>query len=286
MKLPPDKKELTSNLPDLFTGSGTSTSLNSNLVIQDESRKQEKTKDEEISREACVREQTTRLKRELTGESSHKACNQTHPENSILESDKVRTKAQDKSINDIMNECHELPPCSGSNAISDLLKKGPSTIPEVNLPPFLTNPPMAKPDATNPYENEGNNVAATIGSMLKKPKTTLAQPILRFDINKEAAYHNLELLRIHNYDLTTLCNPRDRSSTTFGSEFKEVKVLEELFYRHPRWNKLKQQLTSGVDFYLDELDNDTRRQDVRIAFARGNHKSASKNEKFLEEAME
>ena len=65
-------------------------------------------------------------------------------------------------------------------------------------------------------------------------------PELRFDISTEAAVSNFELLKSTHFDLKTLCNrwKKGRSVITFGSEFKEIKDLEQLLKRHPRWRKL------------------------------------------------
>ena len=64
-----------------------------------------------------------------------------------------------------------------------------------------------------------------------------------------------------------------RSTTTFGSEFKDTKSLERVLRKHPRWKKFKMQLTNGIDFYLEEMDDDLRRLDLHHAYERGNHKS-------------
>ncbi len=224
------------------------------------------------------------LKREFAGESSNEACN-LQPNDSLSISDAMRTKAFLKE--EELKTSHDLPTHSSSYAISNLSEEYSEhkTVPEVELPPLPTNFPMAKPFTGNPYVKDGFTVAAAIESLLTAPKTTLSQPILRFDINKEAAISNLKLLRDNNYDLTKLCNFHERSSTTYGSEFKTAEMLDKLFYLHPRWTKLRSQLTSGVEFDLEELDEKIRIQDLRCAVARGNHKSASKNEEFLEKAM-
>ena len=46
----------------------------------------------------------------------------------------------------------------------------------------------------------------------------------------------------------------ERRATTFGSEFKGVQALERLLKRHPRWKQFKEQLTDGIDFKLEELE--------------------------------
>ena len=111
-------------------------------------------------------------------------------------------------------------------------------------------------------------------------------PKLRFDIFTKAAVSNFKLLKSTHFDLKALCNRgKGRSAITFGSEFKEIEDLERLLKRHPRWRKLKDQLTNGATFYVEDLDEEIRRKDVRMAYTRGNHKSAEKYNEFLAKAI-
>ena len=263
IRLPPDKgitKMYSPNHPDDYT--------KRNHFINDEQTKNDDSKDntgvitdEGCSREACIHDQTDSIKRDLTGESSKKACELLKPENLLPDSEKSRTKAQNDGITSLLEaKSPELPLIPDSIAISDLLPTKQSPIPLVELPPVVANPPMAKPHSENPYEKMGT-VATAIEFLLSLPKTTLSQPTLRFKVTKEAALYNLELLRKNDYNLTKLCNIQDRSSTTYGSEFKNTTVLEKLFYLHPRWHKLRSQLTLGVDFYMQDLDDDMRQKD-------------------------
>ena len=75
-----------------------------------------------------------------------------------------------------------------------------------------------------------------IKNMLSLPKSKLEDPELRFNITPEAAESNFELLQKNDFDLKKLYNKELRSTTSFGSEFKQTSVLEKLFKHHPRWN--------------------------------------------------
>ena len=70
--------------------------------------------------------------------------------------------------------------------------------------------------------------------------------------------------------------------TSFGSEFKNIKELENFFKKHPRWHQLKQLLTYGVDFPVLELGDNEQQLDLHAAFDRGNHKSIKRKMKVLE----
>ena len=108
----------------------------------------------------------------------------------------------------------------------------------------------------------------------------LSTPIFRFDISPEAAQHNWELIEDSDFNLTRLLNPKSPCITNFGSEFKSVSKLAGLFRNHPRWGSLKEILTNGVNFPIEDLDEDLLAQDLEAAFKRGNHGSASKMMNF------
>ena len=121
--------------------------------------------------------------------------------------------------------------------------------------------------------------------MLSLPKSKLEDPELRFNITPEAAESNFKLLQKNDFDLKKLCNKGRRSTTSFGSEFKQTSVLEKLFKHHLRWNRFKKQLTKGVDFNVEDLDEDMRKMDLQEAYKRGNHKSAELKNEFLSKAL-
>lgn len=156
-----------------------------------------------------------------------------------------------------------------------LLKQNHTFNANVPVPPAPTEFPMAQPQVPNPYQQTQLNLENTIKQLLHQPKYKLKDPEFSFEITPQAAASNLELLQRQNYDLKKLCNENGkRSATTFGSEFKNVSVLEKLLYKHPRWNRFKRQLTEGVDFNTDELNDKIRQLDLDESYARGNHKSA------------
>ena len=47
----------------------------------------------------------------------------------------------------------------------------------------------------------------------------------------------------------------------------------------------KRQLTEGVNFHLEDLDENIRKRDAEEVYRRGNHKSAEQNEDFLTKAL-
>jgi hypothetical protein len=69
----------------------------------------------------------------------------------------------------------------------------------------------------------------------------------------------------------------------YGSEFSMPSVLEPLFSKHPNWPRLRQCLTVGSDWVLDELSEEQRVSDLKEAIERGNHKGAVNDPEQLQQ---
>ena len=115
-------------------------------------------------------------------------------------------------------------------------RKGINKIHQQNIPvpPLPRGSPMATPPVTNPF-NEQLSISTSIQNLLKIKPSKLMDPELRFDISPEAAISNFKLLKSTHFDHKVLCNRgKGRIPLTFGTEFKEIKDLEQLLKRHPR----------------------------------------------------
>jgi hypothetical protein len=122
-------------------------------------------------------------------------------------------------------------------------------------------------------------------SQLLQHSATMLPPTLKFTATKEAASYNFKLLKSNNFQLEKLLNSPQNCVTAYGSEFKPTGQLEQLLSRHPRWKALEERLNQGAEFPIVELSESIRTQDFEAALARGNHKSADKNLKFLATAL-
>ena len=121
-----------------------------------------------------------------------------------------------------------------------LLKQNHTVNANIPVPTAPIEFSMAQPQVPNPYQQTQLDLVNAIKQLLHQPKSKLKDPELSFEISPQAAASNLELLQRKNYNLKKLCNENGkRSTTTFGSEFKNVSVLEKLLYKHPRWNCFK-----------------------------------------------
>ena len=66
-----------------------------------------------------------------------------------------------------------------------------------------------------------------------------------------------------------------------GSEFREVEVLEPLWQRHKFWPNMKKIVTEGLTYPLEEISEETRKEDLQHMIQRGNHKSAQMNTHYM-----
>jgi len=129
-----------------------------------------------------------------------------------------------------------------------------------------------------------SDFAKTIAKLLHKEEK-MFPPKFRFDVCKETAEFNFNLLKENNFDLEALLNPEEKCITNYRSEFKSVEDLAELLHRHPRWDALKEKLEKGCEFPVEDLSEELRQLDLEAALKQGNHKSAEKHAAHLEKAM-
>jgi hypothetical protein len=92
-------------------------------------------------------------------------------------------------------------------------------------------------------------------------------------------------LENYNYDVDKAILAQENSQVSYGSEFRNPTILEELLEHHPNWNKLKTILLKGATFPLQHISPKDRKQDLHYHKERGNHKSAIKNHHILEEII-
>lgn len=115
------------------------------------------------------------------------------------------------------------------------------------------------------------------------PERTQSQ--FQFEMTKKAASHNWDRLQKHR-NLGEALEADGNSPLKYGSEFRDPKFLEPLLKRHPLWPRLKDTLTYGVQFPLEIVPYDVRREDTKEALEFGNHKGAVNNKELFESLME
>ena len=144
-------------------------------------------------------------------------------------------------------------------------------------------PPKPKIQVKKPGSNW--NIVQEIRELLNS-SSKLSRPEFHFEVSKVAAYKNYASLMKSNFDINKFFDSKAKDSvTSYGSEFKHVRQLDNLMRFHPRWESLRQRLLNGSNWKLTQLDEDKRKGDLIAAIERGNHKSAVIHKDFLADAL-
>jgi len=125
-----------------------------------------------------------------------------------------------------------------------------------------------------------------IRDILQTPIPTPKNPSLRFELNQEAAFHNMKEIQKCNNSIHEYIVTQKGTFLYFGSEFRHPDVLHPLCCHHPNWSKLKKILEEGSNWPLDQITTSDRLAKNEELIARGNHKSAKKYVSDLASTLE
>ena len=119
----------------------------------------------------------------------------------------------------------------------------------------------------------------------QEPKK-MKKPDFKFEFTSDAAIENWKLLsEKYGKNLGKALDSNPDTQLSYGSEFRETKLLELIFSRHPLWKRMKQLLEKGACYPLEDLENENRKKDLQDALEFGNHKGVSNNPELFEETM-
>ena len=157
--------------------------------------------------------------------------------------------------------------------ISSIMSKSTNT----NENTFSQNISFIGPSQTNRTlkTKEHSILMSIIERIISIPCRKLASSPFRFERTHEAAHHNSRMILENGGDLESLVSSLSYSFTHYGSEFRDIVLLEELLSSNNKWSELKSIINKGVDYEMDEINEDDRKMDIDFHLNRGNHKSAS-----------
>ena len=107
------------------------------------------------------------------------------------------------------------------------------------------------------------------------------RPEFLFEMTKEAAQKNFEILCKYGCDLGTAIMAQNKSPIGYGSEFRPISSLEKVFSQHPCWNRMKSIMNEGSKWPMEPLANKDREIDLKDALKFGNHKGATAKPELL-----
>ncbi len=98
------------------------------------------------------------------------------------------------------------------------------------------------------------NLTEVIARVLASPSERLRAPDFAFELTQEAAQKNFILLSKYNFNIKEALQSQRGTPLEYGSEFRKVEVLQELFGMHPNWGRLESILRRGSSWPMKELN--------------------------------
>ena len=105
-------------------------------------------------------------------------------------------------------------------------------------------------------------------------------------MTQTAAKQNWKLLQKHDLCLHKALETNKHSQLGPGSEFRPTSTLNHIFKNHPLWKRLSTQLNHGADSPLEDLDQESKIQDLNDALEFGNHKGIDDNPDLFKSMMD
>jgi hypothetical protein len=131
----------------------------------------------------------------------------------------------------------------------------------------------------------GNELAKLLASILSWESPPTKCPEFTFCWSTAAARTNLEILRGYDMDISWALLSQPFSTLTMGSEFRPIYILDPLCRYHPLWSRVREWLTTGIEYPLDVLPERDQLEDLHANFVHGNHQSAVYNTTRLVEML-
>ena len=100
----------------------------------------------------------------------------------------------------------------------------------------------------------------------------------RIRIHKKAALKNSLILKKYDYDFTKAIEAQPGTTVSYGSEVRPTEQLEVLLHNHPNFPRFWSNMTKGISYSLEELDEETRLDMLNKQLQKGNHKSTMDEE--------
>lgn len=138
-------------------------------------------------------------------------------------------------------------------------------------------------------ELEVFSIPATIQVILETAITThLSQSPFIFERSSTAATRNSLILEENNFSFEEVIKNSPFNSSSYGSEFRDVTLLEMLLHRHHHWPIIKDIICNGASYPLSEISDEERLLDINFFLERGNHQSSiiDENNKALQKSFD
>ena len=141
---------------------------------------------------------------------------------------------------------------------------------------------MSSPNKSQPLKpfakGDKEGFARLVSIIIDAETPTPTKSEFDFNFTVEAAQHNSRILEKYNFDLETAIEAQESTEQSMGSELRPVDQLSALFHHHPKVDPISEAATVGVDYPVDDLPEETRKELVANRLKKGNQKSALNKE--------
>ena len=141
---------------------------------------------------------------------------------------------------------------------------------------------MSSPNKSQPLKpfakGDKEGFARLVSIIIDAETPTPTKSEFDFNFTVEAAQHNSRILEKYNFDLETAIEAQESTEQSMGSELRPVDQLSALFHHHPKVDPISEAATVGVDYPVDDLPEETRKELVANRLKKGNQKSALSKE--------
>ena len=143
-------------------------------------------------------------------------------------------------------------------------------------------------ESDNPnVETWPNDLIGIIDRITRLSISKMDDHEFKFELSSEAADKNASVLfGKYSGNLSDAIDANSRSTLGYGSEFRPIEVIAEIYKNHPVWDRMKNILSRGSDWPLDPIEEEQRVADVDEALSFGNHKGAKDRSNELADLVE
>jgi len=134
------------------------------------------------------------------------------------------------------------------------------------------------PHITHTFSGDPNGFFEAVQWVFHQPVQPPAASSFSSEYTYEAAEHNSEILKAHQYDLEKALESQPGTSFSIGSEVRPLHQLEILLHHHKNFSRFATNITKGISYPIKPLDEDTRLELLEKQLKKGNHKSALEDE--------
>ena len=172
----------------------------------------------------------------------------------------------------------EQPRPRGTHCPCGSVFKAPAPYGLLSYTHFCLAPPLFHLTQTISFSGDWDGFYETVEAVARTAVQAPQKCPLDFEFTIDAANHNSSLLEEVGYDLSKFIDQHPSSTISYGSELRPLSHLEPLLHHHPLYDQFAKNHVHGIDYPLNDIEDEKRIENVKATIERGNHKAALEDE--------